>query len=126
MVRFLVRPEQLDKLVSRISSRWIRQPPPGFVVGAAISFGFDVTITAGSRPWGWRVTNFEWGAHAPFIHNAPWGRVWSNRDVQVHSYGDLYRREPTLRVEGPKLTGGSEPERHAERTGPRHPEEHHR
>jgi hypothetical protein len=42
-------------------------PRPGFVVGAAISFGFGVTITAAFHPWGWGFTSFDWGAHMVFI-----------------------------------------------------------
>jgi hypothetical protein len=74
-------------------------PRPGIVVGAAISFGFGVTISAAFRPWGWGVCRFDWGAHVLFIHNAPWGRIWANRGVYVHPYGELHRWEPAHRVE---------------------------
>jgi hypothetical protein len=60
-------------------------PPPGIVVGAAISFGFGVTITAAFRPWGWGLCRFDWGAHVVFINNAPWGRIWANRGVYVQA-----------------------------------------
>jgi hypothetical protein len=48
-------------------------PRPGIVVGAAISFGFGVTLGVAFRPWGWGVVRFDWGAHALFINNVVWG-----------------------------------------------------
>jgi hypothetical protein len=102
-------------------------PRPGIVVGAAISFGFGVTITAAFRPWGWGLCRFDWGAHVVFINNAPWGRIWGNRGVYVHPYGGLHRWELSRRVEGHRLIPRSEEERHAARMGfPRPAELHHR
>ena len=95
-------------------------------MGAAISFGFGVTITAAFRPWGWGLCRFDWGAHVVFINNAPWGRIWANRGVYVHPYGELHRWEPAHRVEGHRLISRSEEERHAARMGHLRPEEHHR
>jgi len=101
-------------------------PRPGIVVGAAISFGFGAVITAAFRPWGWGVCRFDWGAHVVFINNAPWGRIWANRGVYVHPYGELHRWEPAHRVEGHRLIPRSEEERHAARMGHPRPEEQHR
>ena len=101
-------------------------PRPGIVVGAAISFGFGVTITAAFRPWGWGLCRFDWGAHVVFINSAPWGRIWANRGVYVHPYGELHRWQPAHRVEGHRLIPRSEEERHAARIGRPRPEEHHR
>jgi Protein of unknown function (DUF3300) len=100
-------------------------PRPGIVVGAAISFGFGAVITAAFRPWGWGVCRFDWGAHVVFINNAPWGRIWANRGVYVHPYGELHRWEPAHRVEGHRLIVRSPMERRAARLGLPRPIEHH-
>jgi hypothetical protein len=100
-------------------------PRPGIVVGAAISFGFGVTITAAFRPWGWGLCRFDWGAHVVFVNNAPWGRIWANRGVYVHPYGELHQWEPAHRVEGHRLIVRSPMERRAARLGLPRPIEHH-
>jgi len=61
-------------------------PRPGFFVGAAIGFGFGVTIGAFFHPWGWGYTHFGWSNHVIIVNNAPWGRTWVNRGVYVHPY----------------------------------------
>jgi hypothetical protein len=61
-------------------------PRPGFIVGGAIGFNFGVSIGVGFRPWGWGYSRFDWGSHAIFVNNAPWGRTWVNRGVYVHPY----------------------------------------
>jgi hypothetical protein len=102
-------------------------PRPGFVVGGAISFGFGIHIGLAFRPWGWGAARFDWGGHALFIHDRPWGRVWGNRGVYVHPYPDVHRWEPARRTEGHSLIRRSEEERHAARFGQPHPaERHHR
>ena len=100
-------------------------PRPGFFVGGAIGWGFGVSLGLAFRPWGWGYTRFDWGAHAVFINNAPWGRTWANRGYYGHPYGAGVRRwEPARRTEGHRLIGRSEEERRAPREGHPHAEEH--
>jgi hypothetical protein len=103
-------------------------PRPGFVVGAAIGFGFGIGIGVAFRPWGWGYTRFDWGAHAVFINNAPWGRTWANRGFYAHPYAGLHRWGPGPRAaEGHRLIRRSEEERRAAHEGrPRPEERHHR
>ena len=103
-------------------------PRPGFVVGAAIGFGFGVTIGTFFRPWGWGYSRFDWRAHGFFIDNRPWGRTWANRRVYVHPYAaaGVRRWEPARRAEGHELIRRSEHEREAPRSGHPHVEEHER
>ena len=100
-------------------------PRPGIVVGAAISFGFGVTVTAAFRPWGWGVCRFDWGAHVLFIHNTPWRRTWANRAVYGHSYPAWHHWERANRIEGHRLIVRSPMERRAVRLGLPRPIEHH-
>jgi hypothetical protein len=62
------------------------RPRPGFAVGAAIRFGFGISIGVAFRPWGWGLTRFNWGGHAVIVNNVPWGRTWANRATYVHPY----------------------------------------
>ncbi|HMD39060.1 MAG TPA: DUF3300 domain-containing protein [Candidatus Acidoferrum sp.] len=103
-------------------------PRPGFFVGGAIGFGFGVTIGAWFRPWGWGYSRFDWGGHAVFINNRPWGRTWVNRGVYVHAgWGPGVRRwDAGRRAEGHELIRRSEQERRNMREGHPHVEEHHR
>lgn len=101
-------------------------PRPGFFVGGAIGFGFGVGLGVAFRPWGWGYTRFDWGAHAVFINNAPWGRGWANRGYYAHPYGPSVRRwEPASRAESHRLIGRSPEERRAPREGRPHPQERH-
>jgi Protein of unknown function (DUF3300) len=101
-------------------------PRPGFFVGGAIGWGFGIGLGVWFRPWGWGYTRFDWGAHAVFINNAPWGRTWVNRGFYAHPYGPGVRRwEPARRAEGHRLIQRSEEERRAPRMGHARPEEHH-
>lgn len=102
-------------------------PRPGFFVGGAISFGYGVSLGVAFRPWGWGFDRFDWGHHAVFINNHPWGRVWANRRVYVHPYaGGVQRWAPSRRVESHELIRRSAPERAAPRGGHPRVEEHHR
>src|SRR5580704_13608628 len=102
-------------------------PRPGFVVGAAIGFGFGVTIGTFFRPWGWGYSRFDWRAHGFYIYNRPWGRVWTNRGVYVHAYGPGVRRwDGPRRAEGHELIRRSEHERNAWHENRPHQEEHER
>jgi hypothetical protein len=102
-------------------------PRPGFVVGGAIRFGFGVTIGAFFRPWGWGVGRLDWGAHAVFINNAPWGRTWVNRTTYVHPYEGIRHYAPAERApEAHPLHERSERERAAPREGRRFDEREHR
>jgi hypothetical protein len=99
-------------------------PRPGFVIGGAIRFGFGVTIGAFFRPWGWGYGRFDWGGHAVFINNAPWGRTWVNRGAYVHPYAGIPRYAPAERIpEAHPLHERSERERAAPQQG-RRVEEH--
>ena len=101
-------------------------PRPGFVVGGAIGFGFGVSLGVAFRPWGWGFTRFDWGHHAVFINNAPWGRTWGNRRFYAHSYGPGVRRwDAGQRAESHRLIPRSEEERRAPRAGHARPEERH-
>jgi hypothetical protein len=101
-------------------------PRPGFYVGGAIGFGFGVGLGLAFRPWGWGYSRFDWGRHAVFIGDAPWGRGWGNRVVYAHPYGPGVRRwGPENRVEGHQLIRRSEEERRAPREGHAHPQENH-
>ena len=62
-------------------------PRPGFFVGGAIHFGFGFTFGVGWSNWGWG-GGFDWHAHNVIVHNAVWGRNWTNRNVYVHNYGN--------------------------------------
>ncbi|HXP83989.1 MAG TPA: DUF3300 domain-containing protein [Bryobacteraceae bacterium] len=102
-------------------------PRPGFVIGGAIRFGFGVTIGAFFRPWGWGYGRFDWGGHAVFINNAPWGRTWVNRGAYVHPYEGVRRWGPAERgPEAHPLHERSERERAAPREGRRFDEREHR
>lgn len=100
-------------------------PRPGFFVGGAIGFGFGINIGVAFRPWGWGFARFDWGAHAVFINNAPWGRTWANRGFYAHPYAGVRRWGPGPRAEGHRLIGRSPEERRAPREGHPRPEEHH-
>ncbi len=100
-------------------------PRPGFVVGAAIGFGFGVTIGTFFRPGGWGYSRFDWRAHGFYIYNRPWSRTWLNRGVYVHAYGPGVRRWDAPRpVEGHPLIRRDEREREAARTGHARVEDH--
>jgi hypothetical protein len=103
-------------------------PRPGFAIGGAISFNFGITIGAFFRPWGWGVGRFDWGAHAVFINDHPWGRTWANRASYVHPYEGV--RRPAVGAVRPaeahRLQERSPAEREAARTGKRAPREEHR
>jgi hypothetical protein len=99
-------------------------PAPGFVVGAAIGFGFGVTIGAFFGPWGWGSSRIVWANHAIFINNARWGRTWANRGVYVHPYPGLHRYAANARVEHHEAIHRSEAERNAARAGHEYHEEH--
>jgi len=100
-------------------------PRPGFFVGGAIGFGYGVSIGAWFRPWGWGYSRFDWGGHAVFINNRPWGRTWVNRGVYVHTWGPGVRRwDAPHRAEGHALVARSERERSAAREGHARVEEH--
>jgi hypothetical protein len=101
-------------------------PRAGFFVGGAIGWGFGIGLGVAFRPWGWGFTRFDWGAHAVFVNNAPWGRTWANRGFYVHPYGPGVRRwAPANRAEGHRLIQRDEGERRAAREGHARPEERH-
>lgn len=99
-------------------------PRPGFVIGAAIGFGFGITIGTWFHPWGWGSTRIVWADHAFFINNVRWERNWANRHEYVHPYPALHRYPANARVEHHELIPRSQAERAAPHQG--HPvhEEH--
>ncbi len=101
-------------------------PRPGFFVGGAIGFRFGITLGVAFRPWGWGYNRFDWGAHAIYINNHPWGRTWVNRTTYVHPYEGVHRFAPDSRrpAEAHELHERSERERQAYRTGHERVEEH--
>lgn len=100
-------------------------PRPGFAIGAAIGFGFVVSMGTWFRPWGWGATRIVWADHAVFIHNVRWDRNWANRQTYVHPYPDLHRYTAHERVEHHELVKRSEKERAAAHEGHAEHEEHH-
>jgi hypothetical protein len=98
-------------------------PRPGFAIGAAINFGFGISIGAAFRPWGWGAVRLGWDTHGWFIGDRPWGRTWANRTTYVHPY-TLPRYEAARRVESHQLIERSAKEREAARTGHERVEEH--
>ncbi len=106
-------------------------PRPGFVLSAGIGFRFGVSIGGFFAPWGWGpgvFGRFDWGAHAVFNNNHPWGRTWANRAVYVHPYEGVRRFAPDARrpAEGHRLEPRSQQEREAPRNGRAAPREEHR
>jgi Protein of unknown function (DUF3300) len=100
-------------------------PRPGFFVGAAIGFGFGVTIGAFFHPWGWGATRFDWGGHAIFVNNVRWDRTWVNRRVYTHPYPAVHRYAVNQHVvEHHELVKRSDNERAAAREGHEVHEEH--
>ena len=99
-------------------------PRPGFVIGAAIGFGFGVSIGTWFRPWGWGYSRFDWGGHRVFINNHVWGRTWVNRRAYAHPYTGARRWEPSRRIENHEAIRRSERERSAPRWGHPRVEEH--
>ena len=73
-------------------------PRPGFVIGAAIGFGFGVAIGTWFHPWGWGATRMVWSSHVVFVNNVRWERTWVNRQTYVHPY-----ERPAPRLEGPRV-----------------------
>ncbi|MGC1618416.1 MAG: DUF3300 domain-containing protein [Candidatus Acidiferrum sp.] len=100
-------------------------PRPGFFIGGAINFGYGVTLGVAFRPWGWGFNRFDWGAHAVFINNRPWGRVWANRRVYVHPYPEVHRWAGTRPAEGHRLIPRDARERQAAHEGHPRVAEHH-
>ena len=98
---------------------------PGFVIGAAIGFGFGITIGAFFGPWGWGSTRIVWASHALFINNHAWGRTWANRATYVHPYPGLHRYTVAAHPEHHELIKRSETERKAAHEGHEYHEEHH-
>jgi Protein of unknown function (DUF3300) len=100
------------------------RPGPGISIGAAIRFGYGVSIGAAFQPWGWGYNRFDWGTHLVIINNAPWRRTWDNRRAYVHPY-ELRRYEAPHRVEERhELRGRDEHERDVEREGRGRVEDH--
>jgi hypothetical protein len=109
-------------------------PRPGFFVGGAIGFNFGISLGVAFRPWGWGYNRFDWGGHALFINNAPWGRNWVNRTAYVHPYAPGLRHfAPAARpggvaaarpAESHELRPRSAPERQAWQNGKARQEEH--
>jgi Protein of unknown function (DUF3300) len=100
-------------------------PRPGFVVGAAIGFGFGIAIGTWFRPWGWGATRFVWNTHVVVVNGRPWERTWVNRRTYNHPYPGVRRYEAPARVEHHELIQRSEHERAEQRAGHPHQEEHH-
>ncbi len=105
-------------------------PRPGFAIGGAISFRFGITIGAFFGPWGWGpgFGRFDWGGHAVFINNHPWGRTWVNRATYVHPYEGVRRLAPGVSrpAEAHRLEPRSREEREAPQRGRAAPREQHR
>jgi len=99
-------------------------PRPGFVIGAAIGFGFGVAIGAWFHPWGWGATRIVWSSHTVFINSVRWERDWANRHVYVHPYPGVRQYAASARVEHHELVQRSANERAAAHAGHEVHEEH--
>lgn len=99
------------------------RPRPGFVPGAAIRFGFAVSIGPAFRPWGWGANRFVWNTHTVIINNTPWRRTWTNRPTYVHPY-QVQRYQAPRREEIHELHGRTERERQSWSNGRGRVEEH--
>jgi hypothetical protein len=99
-------------------------PRPGFVLGAAIGFGFGIAIGTWFHPWGWGASRIYWDRHEFFVNNARWDRTWVNRRVYVHPYPAVHRYEPARRVKHHEVVHRSAAEREAARHGHEVHEEH--
>lgn len=121
-----IRPANPDYIVVPYYDPLIVFAPPrhGIVVGAAIRFGFGVTLGAAFVPWGWHATHFGWRDHVVVINNAPWRRTWVNRSTYVHPYTAV-PRYPARAAEQHRVMERSEKERSAARQGRGYKEEHH-
>ena len=62
------------------------RPRPGFFIGAAIGYRYNVFLGVAFRPWGWGCNRIGWNDRVVVINNAPWHRTWDNRTVYVHPY----------------------------------------
>jgi len=103
-------------------------PRVGFVVGAAIRFGFGVALGLAFRPWGWGFgwTHFDWGHHVVIVNNHPWGRTWANRTTYAHPYEVRHFERGAQRpAERHELERRSAQERSDARAGRALKEEHH-
>ena len=100
-------------------------PRPGFVVGAAIGFGFGIAIGTWFRPWGWGASRFVWNTHVVVVNGRPWERTWVNRTTYIHPYPGVRSYEAPARIEHHELIKRSEHERAEQRAGHAHEEEHH-
>jgi len=99
-------------------------PRPGFAVGAAINFGFGISLGAVYRPW-WGGIRFGWDTHAWYFGDHVWGRTWANRTTYVHPWA-VPHYEAARRVETHELIERSAKEREDARMGRQHVEEHRR
>ncbi len=97
-------------------------PRRGMIAGAAIRFGYGVTLGAAYVPWGWHATHFGWRDHAVIINSAPWRRTWANRPAYAHPYTVPRYSGPA--IEEHRTVARSAREREAERSGRDHREEH--
>jgi hypothetical protein len=105
-------------------------PGRGIAVGAAIRFGYGVTLGGFFAPWGWVSggIRFDWGGHAVFLNNVRWGRNWVNRATYAHPYPAVQRPAPGS-VRGPEahaLAARSDAEKAAPRQGKALPRETHK
>ncbi len=105
-------------------------PRPGFAIGGAIGFRFGISIGGFFGAWGWGpgFGRFDWGGHAVFVNNHPWGRTWGNHLTYVHPYEGIRRPPPgaVRPAESHALHERSENERDAARHGRPAPREEHR
>jgi hypothetical protein len=103
-------------------------PRPGFVIGAAIGWGYGVNLGLAFGPWGWGGIRFGWANHTVFFGGVVWGRRWDNRFAYVHGgyHGFAPRPGPGAAhfVEKHELHERSERERNAARYGHARVEEH--
>jgi len=81
------------------------RPARGLAVGAAISFGPAVTITAAFAPWGWLRPAIFWPRHEVVFDRGVWGPVWGTRLTYVHPYVHPWVHRIGPRIETHRLRG---------------------
>lgn len=74
------------------------RPAGRIAVGAAITWGPAITISAAFAPWGWLNPVIFWPRHEVIFDRGVWGPVWGTRRTYVHPYF-----HPWVHAAGPRV-----------------------
>lgn len=70
-------------------------PPPRFMIGSAIYFGYGVRLGLWFEPWGFGPGGFYWSTHRVAYGYPGWGRPWRYGGYPYgYAYGRSYRPPP--------------------------------